>query len=698
MKAYETHQIRNVALAGHSGCGKTTLAEALLVRAGVLPAPGSVEKGTTQSDYDPEEHKRLVSINTSLVPVEYDDLKFNILDCPGFRDFVGEIKNAIRVSEMALLVLDASTGVEVGTEFAYEFAGEYHIPRAFFVNKMDKERASFQGCIDSISESFPDITAIPVELPIGEGEGFRGIIDLLFMRAIVHDESGAAKIVDIPEDHLEQAKAARKALVEAAAEGNDDLTEKFLLEEQLTNEEVILGLRQDMQAGRFCPVLCGSALKGWGMRGLLNFIKHECPPPSERKGFYGYADSEKSEVELKPLDPKKPFTGYVFKTVNDEFAGRLSFFKVVTGEARGDGPIHNMRTENTERAGHVFTERGRNQIQVDRIATGDIGAFAKLDSVRTGDTIAAPKTPHVEYEPTRLPQPTVQMRIEPKNKGDEDKLGMTLHRLLEADPTLHIERDSLLHQTVISGMGDTHLEIVASRLESQAKVPVVLSAPRIQYRETIGATGQGQGKYKKQTGGRGQYGDCWIRLRPLARGEGFQFEWKIVGGVIPTNFNSSVEKGLRASLDRGIVAGYPVVDLAAECYDGSYHAVDSSDAAFQVAASLAFKTVAPKCQPQLLEPINKVSITVPEEYMGDVMGYVSGKRGRIQGSDQAGSKVRVVAEVPAAEMATFSKDLRSMTSGRSVFESEFHHYDPVPAAIVDKVIAEVRIDHHDHHE
>jgi elongation factor G len=695
LKAYTSEQIRNVALVGHQGCGKTTLAEALLHRAGVIPAPGSVEKGTTASDYDSEEQRRQVSINAALLPIEFDDVKINVLDCPGFRDFIGEIKNAVRVSELALVVLDAANGVEVGSEFAFEFSEEYHIPRAFFVNKMDKERASFQGCLDSLAKAFPSVTAIPVEMPVGEGEDFRGVIDLLFMRAIIHDEKGEAKIGEIPADYLERAQAARKALVEAAAEGNDELTEKFLLEETLSDEEVILGLRQDLEAGRFCPVLCGSAAKGWGMRSLLNFFEHECPPPTERKGVYGYVDAEKTGVELKALRSDAPFTAYVFKTVNDEFVGRLSFFKVVTGEARGDGPILNMRTESTERAGHVFTERGRQQIQVERIVTGDIGAFAKLDTVKTGDTIAAPKTPHVEYEPTHLPKPTVTMAIEPKNKGDEDKMGMVLHRLLEADPTLRVERDSLLHQTLLSGMGDTHLEIVASRLETQAKVPVVLKAPRVQYRETISAPAEGQGKYKKQTGGRGQYGDCWIRLKPQPRGEGFSFGWKVVGGVIPTNFQGSVEKGLRASLDRGIIAGYPVIDIAAECYDGSYHAVDSSDAAFQVAASIAFKSVAPKCKPQLLEPINKVTITVPDEYMGDVMGYVSGKRGRIQGSDQEGVKVRIVAEVPAAEMATFSKDLRSMTSGRSVFESHFDHYDAVPGAIVDKVIAEVRIDHHD---
>ncbi len=696
MKQYPTEQIRNVALVGHSGCGKTTLAEALLHINGIIDRPGTVEQGNTQSDYDPEEIKRKISINATLLPVEADDLKVNLLDCPGFRDFVGEIKNAVRAAEMALVVVDATTGVEVGTEFAHAFAEEYHIPQMFFINKMDKERANFENAMSTIDAAFDDVHTIPVVLPIGSEANFEGVIDLLEMKAI-YDAGGKRTVKDIPDELLEEAKVARKQLVEAAAEGNDELTEKYLMEEDLTNEEVILGLRQDLEAGRFCPVVCGSSVKEIGLSVLMSLFRHECPPPTERKGFRAYANGSKdpAEVELKPFDPKAPFSAYVFKTVNDEFVGRLSFFKVITGEARGDGFVKNARTGKVERVGHVITERGKNQVAVDAISTGDIGAFAKLESVHTGDTLTDSKHDVAVYEPTHLSAPTVHMAIEVKNKTDEDKLGMALHKQLECDPTLSLERDQMLHQTVLSGMGDTHLEVVQSRIFSSVKVDFDYVAPKIQYRETISKPGEGQGKFKKQSGGRGQYGDCWIRFKPRARGEGFNFEWKIVGGVIPTNYTSSVEKGLIHALERGVLAGYPVVDLHAECYDGSYHAVDSSDMAFQVAASLAFKNVLPKCNPQLLEPINQVTIEVPDQYMGDVMGYVSGKRGRINGNDQVGHKVVITAEVPAAEMATFSRDLRSMTQGRAIFESHFDHYDPVPPGILDKVVADVRIDHHE---
>lgn len=695
MKRYSTDQIRNVALVGHSSSGKTTLVEALLHINGVIPKPGAVENGNTQSDYDPEEVRRGVSINSSLLPIEAEGLKVNIIDCPGFRDFVGEIKNAIRVAELAMVVVDATTGSEVGTEFAHDFAQEYHIPTAFFINKMDKERANFEEAMASVERAFEDVHTVPIMLPIGQEDGFKGIVDLLEMKA-VYDEGGKARVEDIPDDMKDAADAARKALVEAAAEGNDDLTEKYLMEETLTNDEVILGLRQDLEAGRFCPVLCGSAYKEIGLSLLMKFFKHECPPPTERKGFQGYAKGHEGETELKKLDASAPFSAYVFKTVNDEFVGRLSFFKVITGEAKGDMTVKNPVTSSTDRIGHVFTQRGKSQVQVDGIATGDIGTFAKLESVRTGNTLVDPKGFDIVYEPTKLPPPTVHMAVVPRSKGDEDKIGMALHRILETDPTLKLERDQLLHQTVLSGMGDTHLEVTQARVQAIARTEFDYKPPRIQYRETITKQGEGQGKFKKQTGGRGQYGDCWIRLLPRQRGEGFNFEWKIVGGVIPTNFNSSVEKGIVKALDRGILAGYPVVDVAAECYDGSYHSVDSSDAAFQVAASMAFKNVAQKCNPVLLEPINKVIIDVPEQYMGDVMGYVSGKRGRINGNDPLGNKVRISAEVPAGEMSTFSRDLRSMTQGRSVFTSEFDHYDPVPPAIMDKVIEEVRIDHDDH--
>jgi elongation factor G len=693
MKVYQTSQIRNVSLAGHSGSGKTTLTEALLYMHGVIDRRGTVQAGTTQSDYDPQEKSRLCSINSTLIPIELPEHKINLLDCPGFRDFVGEIKNAIRMSEMCLIVIDGEAGVEVGTEFAWSFAREYNIPVAVLINKMDKERANFDRAMQSIDQAF-DAHTIPVTLPIGHGANFKGVIDLLDMKAI-YDEGGKARVEEIPADMKEAAQEARRRLVEAAAEGDDALTEHFLETETLTEEELRLGLREDLQAGRFVPVVCCSAEKMIGLSGLEHFIVEECPSPDLRAGFRGYKHpaNPEGEVEFKKLDPNGLFSGFVFKTVNDDYAGRLSLFKVITGSVSGDCPIVNMNGGQQMKAGHVFELRGKAQVSVERILTGDIGAFAKLQNVHTGDTLLDPKAPAVRYEPTHIPQPTASVAIRAKIKSEEDKISLAIHRLLDADATLRLERDASLHQTIITGMGDTHLEVAVERLKNGSRIDIETSAPKVQYRETVARPAKGQGKYKKQSGGRGQYGDCWVRLEPLPRGSGFEFVWEVVGGVIPTNYQGSVEKGLRESLTRGILAGYPVTDLRAACYDGSYHAVDSSDMAFQVAASMAFKNVAPQASPIILEPIMKVRITVPDEYMGDILGYLSQHRGRIAGNEQEGRRVMISAEVPQGEMATFSRDLRSMTQGRSVHELEFAHYEPCPPNIQEKVIKDSRIIH-----
>jgi elongation factor G len=452
MKVYETKQIRNVALAGHSGSGKTSLAEALLHKFGMIDRKGSVDAGNTQSDYDPLEKTRKISINATLLPIELENHKVNLLDCPGFRDFIGEIKNAIRISEMCLIVVDAETGVEVGTEFAFQFAQEYSIPIAIAINKMDKDRANYRSAMQSIDQTFEAHT-IPVTLPMGSGSSFQGVIDLLDMKAIFYD-NGKRTEGEIPAEFLEEAQEARRALVEAAAEGDDELTEKFLEQETLTEEELRKGLREDLQAGRFIPVVCCSAEKGVGLHGLMHFILEECPSPDLRAGFRVYANAEKpnpEEVDLKKLAPSEPFSAFVFKTVNDDYAGRLSLFKVITGEVSGDCQLLNRSNNQYMRAGHVFDLRGKDQVKVDKIVTGDIGAFAKLTDLHTGDTLADPKGPAVLYEPTHMPPPTVIMALRAKERGDEDKLSMALHRLLEQDPTLELERDSLLHQTLLKG-------------------------------------------------------------------------------------------------------------------------------------------------------------------------------------------------------------------------------------------------------
>lgn len=693
MKVYETSQLRNVALAGHSSTGKTSLAEALLHVHGLIDRKGTVEAGNTQSDYDPQEKARQCSINATLLPLEFDDFKINLLDCPGFRDFIGEIKNAIRICELCLIVVDAESGVEVGTEFAWEFAREYDIPIAIVINKMDKERADFEAAMRSIETTF-DAHTIPVTLPIGSGASFEGVVDLLDMKAI-YDKGQEKKVEEIPAALAEAAESARRALVEAAAEGDDELTEKFLEDTPLTEEEVRRGLRQDLQSGRFIPVVCCSAEKEIGLSGLIHFIKEECPSPDLRKGFRCHKDAKdpSAGTELRALNPSEPFSAFVFKSVNDDFAGRLSFVKVVCGSVTGDCNILNTRNGETMKAGRVFGIRGKSQIPVERLHTGDIGCFAKLGSVRTGDTLADPAPPNPLYAATEMPAATVEMAIRAAQKSEEDRISVAIHRLLEQDPTLELERDALLHQTILRGMGDTHLEVAVERLRAVSKVEIIMDPPKVQYRETITRKGQGQGKYKKQSGGRGQYGDCHVRFEPMPRGEGFQFKWEVVGGVIPTNYQSSVEKGIVEAMQRGILAGYPVVDVLAACYDGSHHAVDSSDMAFQVAGSLAFKNVIPNCGPVILEPIMKVMVSVPSDYMGDVLGYLSGHRGRISGNEQVGRKVEIRAEVPQGEMANFSRDLRSMTHGRAVFSSTFSHYEPCPPNVQEKVVQDAAIKH-----
>jgi elongation factor G len=693
MRVYQTNQLRNVALAGHSAAGKTTLAEALLHIHGLIDRKGTVEAGTTMSDYDSQEKARQCSINASLLPFEFDDFKINLLDCPGFRDFVGEIKNAIRISEMVLIVVDAEAGVEVGTEFAWEFAKEYDVPIAIVINKMDKERANFEETMRKIEETFEAHT-IPVTLPIGQGASFEGVIDLLDMKAI-YDKGLEKRVEDIPASMMEAAKAARKALIEAAAEGDDELTEKFLLEESLNDDELRRGLREDMQDGRFIPVVCCSADKEIGLSGLIHLIRDECPSPDMRKGFRSYINPDKPEegVELHKLDPKEPFSAFVFKSVNDDFAGRLSFVKVVCGSVTGDCTFLNTRNGETMKAGHVFALRGKNQVQVERLNTGDIGCFAKLPNVHTGDTLADPTPPNPVYEPTRMPAQTVAMAIRARIKSEEDKIALGIHRMIDQDSTLRLERDASLHQTILHGMGDTHLEVALERLKAVAKVDILMEPPKVQYRETITRKAEGQGKYKKQSGGRGQFGDCHIRFEPLPRGKGFEFKWEVVGGVIPTNYQSSVEKGVFESLGKGFLAGYPMVDVLAACFFGSYHAVDSSDVAFQVAASLAFKSVIPNCGPVLLEPIMTVRVAVPSGYMGDVMGYLSSHRGRISGNEQVGKRVVITAEVPQGEMVYFSRDLRSMTHGRSIFDYSFSHYEPCPPQVQEKVIKDSAIKH-----
>ena len=685
MKEYPTSQIRNVALGGHTSAGKTSLAEALLHHLKVTDRLLRVDEGNSMSDYDPEEIRRRTSINTSILPVEYGGCKINLLDLPGYRDFIGEIKNGVRVSDTVLLIVDGVSGAEVGTELLWELADEYELPRFAFVNKLDKERADFPKALTSL-KNILGVNCVPLTLPVGREASFSGVVDLMRMKLLREVPTEKVQYAEIPADLVEAAKAARAALIEAAAEGDDALTEKFLEDQPLTEDEILRGLKLAFLERRFLPVLCGSPLKGLGLNPLLDFIVSSVPAPSERKALPAHKVDSEEPVE-RPISSDGPLAAYVFKTVSDDYAGRLSFFKILSGSLSSDSTVYNPIQRKEERIGHLLIVRGKKQEDVHKLNAGDIGAVAKLSATATSDTLCAADN-QVIYEPTVLPSRTFSMAVVTKSKADEEKVGMAMHRLTEQDPTLSLRRDPEIRQTIISGMGDTHLDMAVSRMRTMSKIEVELGPPRVPYHETITRKGEGVYRHKKQTGGRGQFAEVHIRLEPMPEGSQFEFEWEVVGGNIPTKFKPSVEKGLLEALDRGPVAGYRAVDIRAVCFDGKYHEVDSSDMAFKIASIMAFREIAQKCNPIVLEPIYNVTITVPEANMGDIMGDLSGRRGRILGTESRGRKVIVKAQVPLAEMVTYTQDLRSMTQARGSYEITFSHYERVSGEIQTKLVEE----------
>jgi len=683
MKEFATGQIRNIVLAGHSHAGKTSLLEAILYNLKLTDRLGRIEDGNTSSDYDAEEIKRGISINTALVPVEFREHKINFLDAPGTRDFIGEIRSTVRVADAMIIVVDATSGIETGTELAWELAEEFKLPRMFVINKINHERAQFDSVVQQIRDTF-QCSDILLNFPSGVGADYCGCINLLRMK-LASGDAGKVKYDDIPAEISDRATELRAALIEAAAEGDDELTSKFLEGETLSHGEVLRGLKEDLLDNRICPVIVASATEGAGCMGLLDFIIECFPAPGEEGPFEAKDARTGKEFALR-YNPAAPVTAFVFKTISDPFAGHLTFFKVLNGTLTNDSVLLNATRGVEERVAHLQTLRGKRPEPVTNVAAGDIAVLAKLNNTHTDDTLCDPRAP-MRIEPTAQPPHTVHMAVKARNKEDEDKISISMHRLIEQDPTLHLHRDPEIHQTILSGMGDTHLDVAVSRLKSQSKVDVDLEKPHVPYRETIAKKASGQGKHKKQSGGRGQYGDCWIRLEPLGEGEGFQFAWEVVGGAIPTKYTPSVEKGIQQAMLRGIISNHPVVDIKAVCYDGSFHAVDSSDMAFQVAASKAFKNVAREAAPVVLEPVFKLKVIVPEQFLGDVMGDLNSKRGRILGVDTDGCKQIVEAMVPQSEIFEYSKELRSMTQGRGTFEAQYDHYDRVPADIQAKIVA-----------
>jgi elongation factor G len=686
LKRYGPERIRNVAVVGHGGTGKTSLVEALLFVAGAIDRQGRVEDGTTTTDFDPEEIRRRHTINASLAPVEWEGTKVNVIDTPGYPDFVGEVAGALRVSEGALVVVDARAGVEVQTEYVWARAGERGLPRIVVVSRLDRENASFDHAIDSLRSRF-GARIVPMQLPIGAEAEFAGVVDLVTMKAHVRRDGGDLA-EDVPADLREAAEAARERLMEAAAEADDALVEQYLESGTLSDDELARGLVAGTKSGKIVPVLAVAATRLVGVRQVLDALVALLPSPAER-AVTGTHPRNGAEVAVDPSE-RGPLAALVFKTMADPYVGRLSYFRVFGGALTSDSQVYNATRDRTERIGQLYFLRGKHQEATTAVGPGDIGAVAKLAETATGDTLCTKDAP-VRLEPVAFPQPVISLAIEPKSKADEDKMGSALARLAEEDPTFSVRREPELKQTVISGMGESHLEIMADRLRRKFGVDVTLAPPRVAYRETIKGKAQGQGRHVKQSGGRGQYGVCFLEVEPLPRGSGFEFVDKIYGGAIPNQFIPSVEKGVRKALEEGILAGYPVVDIRVTLFDGKYHDVDSSDIAFQLAGALGLKEAATKAGLVLLEPILDIAVRVPEELMGDIIGDLNAKRARISGMESQGDGTTIIrAQVPHSEVLRYASDLRSLTGGRGTFTTSFSHYEPVPAHIADRLVAEAR--------
>ncbi|HOQ17074.1 MAG TPA: elongation factor G [Defluviitaleaceae bacterium] len=684
MKNYSMNQIRNVVLLGHGGCGKTTISEAMLYVSGQVKRQGKVDDGNTVSDYDPEEVKRKVSINTSIIPIEWKDHKINILDTPGYFDFVGEVKQAVRAADSAIIVVSAKSGVEVGTEKAWDYAEEAGLPKMIFINGMDDEHANMNQILEDLREKFGKSIA-PFQVPFKENGRFAGFVNVVKMegRRFVN---GTVEPCEVPAGMDDEIAPVRNMILEAVAETSEELMEKYFNEEEFTPEEIDKALHSGVLDGSIVPVLCGSAIDTLGVRVLLNSILSYMPSPAEAKSSVEGKNPKTGETETRKVDENEPTSVFVFKTIVDPYIGRLSIFKVCSGVLKADSVLLNGKKDVEEKLSHIYVLKGKEQIEVSQLCAGDIGAVAKLQETMTGDTLSDLKKPIV-YPEIEFPESLLMMAVFPKGKGDEDKMSAGLNRLMEEDPTFRVSLNKETLEQIMYGIGDQHLDVIVSKLKAKYKVEVELKAPTIPYRETIKAKVKVQGKHKKQTGGHGQYGDVWMEFEPSGDlNVPYVFEEKIFGGAVPKQYFPAVEKGLQESVKNGVLAGYPVVGLKATLVDGSYHPVDSSEMAFKMATSIAFKEGLKKAKPVILEPIVRVTVTVPDEYMGDVIGDLNKRRGKILGMNPKGKYQVVDAEVPLAEMYKYATDLRSMTQARGSFTMEFDRYEEAPMDVQEKVI------------
>ncbi len=692
MKKYRVDQLRNVAIISHGGAGKTTLAEAMLFLGGAVDRFGKVDDGTSTMDYDPDEVKRKISINASVAPVEWNGHKINLIDTPGYSDFVGEVVGALRIADAAMVLVDAVSGVEVGTELTWRHADESKLPRMVVINRMDRENANFDKALGSIREVFGN-HAVAAQLPIGEGDKFRGVADIIHMKAFISSDASGKNIAEspIPDELADAAQDLREKLIEYAAESDEELLNKYLEGEELTQEEFERGLAAGVADGSVVPVFCASGLRMVGVKPLMDSIVTLLPSPVAHGAVMGRLPDSEDQIERRP-DEAEPFSALVFKTMADPYVGKITMFRVYSGVVKSDSQVYNASKDRAERFGQVFLIKGKQQIAVAEVGAGDIAGVAKLSETTTGDTLSDKDKP-VVLDPVRFPSPVLSMAARAKSKGDEDKIGQGLSRLQEEDPTLRYTKEPETGELLVAGMGEVHLDIIAERLKRKFGAEMTLDTPKVPYRETIKGTVKVEGRHKKQTGGRGQFGHVWIEMSPLPTGTGFEFEDKVFGGSVPRQFIPAVEKGLREALpEGGALAGFPLVDLKCSLYDGSSHPVDSSEMAFKIAAQLALKKGCQEANPIILEPIVRAEVTVPEEYMGDVMGDFNKKRGRILGMEPEGRYQVVKALAPMAEMFKYSIDLRSMTAGRGTFTTEFDHYEEVPFSVAEKVIEQAKKD------
>jgi elongation factor G len=685
MKVYDTANIRNVAVVGHGNSGKTQLVAAMLFDASMVNRLGRVDDGTTVTDYDEEEIARKHTLSSSLAHVEWNKNKINVIDTPGIANFISDARAALRVSDAALVVVDAVSGVEVQTEKVWEAAVEFGLPRIVALNRVDRERASLERSLESLRSAFGR-TVVPIALPIGEEKGFTGIVDLVGMKACTFALDGSGKVTEgpVPAGMTDAVKAARDALVEMVAEADDTLMERFFEEGTLTQEELVSGLRTSTLSGKVFPLLCTSATSNIGIQPLLDAITSYVPAPADRP--FPAVVRATGEATTVAAAESAPYGAFVWKTIADPFAGRITMFRVVTGTLESDSTVYNVTKDVPERLGALLVPQGKTQTPVPEMKAGDLGAVAKLKETQTGDTLGD-RASAVAFPPITFPEPLLSYAIEPKSRGDEEKISTALHRLQEEDPSVHYTRDPQTKELLLSGQGQLHIEVTVAKLKRRFGVDVHLKLPRIAYRETISASTEAHGRHKKQTGGHGQFGDCKIRVEPLPRGADFEFEDDIFGGSIPRQYIPAVEKGVQEARTRGYLAGYPMVDFKVTVFDGSFHPVDSNELSFKMAGRLAFRDAMSRARPTILEPIMNVEVYAPSEYAGDLMGDLNSRRGRISGMDTRGAMTVIRAQVPMAEMLTYEQTLTSATGGRGSYQMEYSHYEEVPAHLQAKIIA-----------